>query len=176
MKIISHPILRLGSHSFSAPFYILVSALNICLAATIYTYPRSRLLGRFGCEDYLSPKSSSGESLIQCTIFHTCIHTQELWSVNMIFCNFDYLQASALKTSRIYKYSRSRALEHLAVKNISPPAFRVGSHSFNMPCYILVFTMEQVDRLAVKIISRPAVRVGSHSSNVPYFVLVLMLN
>ena len=123
VKIISHPIVRLGSHSFSAPFCILV---------------RSR--------------------------------AQYLWSVNMIFCNFDYLQASALKTSRIYKYSRSRPLEHLAVKNISHPAFRVGSHSFNVPCYILVFTMEPVDRLAVKIISHPAVRAGNHSSNVPYYV------
>ena len=98
----STPINRLGSHLFIAPFYILVFALNICLAATIYKYPRSRHLGRFGCEDYRSPNTSSGESFIQCTILHTCIRAQELWSVNMIFCNFDYLQVSALKTSQAF--------------------------------------------------------------------------
>ena len=176
LKIIAHPVSRLWSNSFVAPFYLLVFAPSIWVAATTYTYPRSRYRGRFGCEA-ISPNSSSGESLIQCPLLHnTRIRAQERWSVTMKFCNFDYLQASALKTSRIYKYSRSRPLEHSAVDNISHPAFRVGSHSFDMPCSIPVLTLERVDRLAVKIIFHPAVRLGNHSFNVPYYVLVLVLN
>ena len=51
----------------------------------------------------------------------------------MIFCNFNFLQASALKTSRICKF-RAQDLSNvwMYVTNISHPPFRVGSHSFNI--------------------------------------------
>ena len=52
----------------------------------------------------------------------------------------------------------------------------VGSHSFNVPYYILAFLLNQVDRLVVKIIPHLAVRVGNHSFNVPYYILVFTLN
>ena len=78
-----------------------------------------------------------------------------------------------------------------AVKNISHPIIRLGSHSFIAPFYILVFapniclaaTMyKQIraqyisDVLAVKIISHPILRLGSHSFIAPFYILVLALN
>ena len=70
----------------------------------------------------------------------------------------------------MYKYPCSRPLERLAVKIFSHPTMRVGSHSFILPQYILVFALRtpRVDRFAVNVISHPAVRMGNHSFITPH--------
>ena len=70
----------------------------------------------------------------------------------------------------MYKHPRSTPLERLAVKVFYRPTMQVGSHSFILPYYILVFALKtpRVDRLAMKIISHPAVRTGNHSFIMPH--------
>ena len=99
-------------------FDILVFALNICLSATIHKYPRSKHLGAFSSVKNIShPIVRLGSYSFIAPFFI------------LVFAPMNS-GASYSATSTIYKYPHSIPLERLVVKNISHPAFRVGSHSF----------------------------------------------
>ena len=111
MKIISHPTIRTGSHSFIVPSYIRVFSLN----STI-------IVDHFGCEDYLSPSSPREESLIHYAtlLYRSCTHQ---YGVN--------LRPTA-------KRDVSPRVDNLTGKTISHPAVCVWNHSSTMlHCYIV---------------------------------------
>ena len=77
----------------------------------------------FGIEDYLSPNTSFGESLIHCAISHTYLYSRSI---------------SALR--RLYTSIRAQDISGvLTVNIISHPIVRLGSHSFSTPFCVLVF-------------------------------------
>ena len=78
---------------------------------------------KFGCEDYLSPNTSSGESLIHCAIFYIFVSAPNI-----------------CLAATIYKRIRAQDISGVsAVNNISHPIIYSGSHSFSLPLYIRVF-------------------------------------
>ena len=81
--------------------------------------------GVLGFEDYLSPNNSSGESLIHCAIVRTCLYSRSVSALRRISIN----SSGSIRTQDVPSV--------LAVKVISHPIIRLGSHSFIAPFYVL---------------------------------------
>ena len=117
MKIISHPILRLGSHSFIAPFYILVFAPNICLSAALYKHIRAQDI--------------SGVSAVK-NISHPIIHLgSHSFSLPLYMLEF---APNICLGATIYTGTALNTCHMFWLPKIIPhPILRLGSHSFIEP-------------------------------------------
>ena len=94
----------------------------------------------FGCEYYLSPNNTRGESLIHYVILHTRTISTSIWNKSAPYREIREVPSKlcSCSTHTIYKHPRSRPFERLGVKIISHPTIRIGNHSFIMPYYILI--------------------------------------
>ena len=151
-------------------YQVLVFALNICLAATIYKHSRSRTLGRLKYYTLqLRPSTSNHAQHPSRPLVSTSI-PKDLWNVLAVKIishpAFGVVSHSFNVPYYIHKSALNR-VERLELKTISRPAFDVGSHALEVLYYLQEFTLNRVYHLAVMITSHPAFRAGNHSFSVP---------